>query len=59
MLERHHIEVRSAAQIAAELRSAFDKFCSKEGEPQSAQTRESSISTHSEQGSHFLKIQKH
>ena len=63
MLERHHIEVRSADQIALELRSAFDKFCAKEGEaqsqPQSAQTLEASISTHSEQGSHFLKIQKH
>lgn len=61
MLERQHIEVRSADQIAAELRSAFDKFCSKgtaDGlQPQSAQ---SSGSTHSEpQGSHFLKIQKH
>jgi putative YphP/YqiW family bacilliredoxin len=31
MLERHHIEVRTADQIAAELRGAFDKFCSKEG----------------------------
>jgi len=35
MLERHHIEVRSADQIATELRSAFDRFCSKGngGEP--------------------------
>ena len=61
MLERHHIEVRSADQIAAELRGAFDKFCSKEGEPQQrtepgrVRTRRSSQS----EGSHFLKIQKH
>lgn len=27
MLERHQIETRSADQIAAELRSAFDKHC--------------------------------
>ena len=62
MLERHHIEVRSAAQIAAELRSAFDKFCSKAGEPQvqpqSAKKLESPTSDGSESpGSHFLKIQ--
>jgi putative YphP/YqiW family bacilliredoxin len=27
MLERRHIEIRSAEEIAAELRAAFDKFC--------------------------------
>jgi putative YphP/YqiW family bacilliredoxin len=65
MLERHHIEVRSADQIAAELRSAFDKFCSNgnagELQPQSTQNSpraEPPISQSSEsQGSHFLKIQ--
>src|SRR5262249_33104618 len=31
MLERRHIEVRSADQIALELRAAFDKFCSRDG----------------------------
>jgi putative YphP/YqiW family bacilliredoxin len=41
MLERHHIEVRSADQIAAELRTAFDKFCSKGngGEPRHEDTK--------------------
>src|SRR6478609_2710249 len=29
MLERRHIEVRTASEIAAELKSAFEKFCSK------------------------------
>jgi putative YphP/YqiW family bacilliredoxin len=64
MLERQHIEVRSADQIAVELRSAFDKFCSKgsgEIQPQSTQNSpraEAPISQSSEsQGSHFLKIQ--
>ena len=65
MLERHHIEVRSADQIAVELRSAFDKFCSKgnagELQPQSTQNSpraEAPIAQGSEsQGSHFLKIQ--
>jgi putative YphP/YqiW family bacilliredoxin len=65
MLERHHIEVRSADQIAAELRSAFDKFCSKGNavnpQPQSTQNSpgaEAPISQSSEsQGAHFLKIQ--
>ena len=62
MLERHHIEVRSADQIATELRSAFDRFCSKAGEPQvqpqSARKLESATSERSESpGTHFLKIQ--
>src|SRR6476646_6158115 len=46
MLERHHIEVRSADQIAAELRSAFDKFCTEKAEgstePQRHATKEES-----------------
>src|SRR6185437_6193179 len=29
VLERHHIETRTATQIATELRGAFDKFCGK------------------------------
>ena len=29
MLERSHIEMRSAEEIAAELRAAFDAFCAK------------------------------
>jgi bacilliredoxin len=53
MLERRHIEVRSADQIAAELRSAFDKFCTKEGASDAAQGTSSDAS----HGSHFLKIQ--
>jgi bacilliredoxin len=65
MLERQHIEVRSADQIATELRNAFDKFCSKgnagELQPQSTENSpraEAPISQSSEsQGSHFLKIQ--
>ena len=65
MLERHHIEVRSADQIAMELRNAFDKFCAKEGEPQVQPERtqnssrpEAPISQNSEsQGPHVLKIQ--
>jgi putative YphP/YqiW family bacilliredoxin len=62
MLERHHIEVRSADQIAAELRSAFDKFCSKEGESQvqaQSTSRPESPTAHNSgsSGSHVLKIQ--
>jgi len=60
MLERHHIEVRRADQIAAELRSAFDKLCTKkvEGAPQSASTQELPNLQNSEvPGSHVLKIQ--
>jgi len=65
MLERRHIEVRSADQIAMELRTAFDKFCSREGgtdvQPLSVpneQKAEASASHASETtGSHFLKIQ--
>jgi bacilliredoxin len=55
MLERRHIEVRSADQIAAELRSAFDKFCTKtvEAAVETAQgAKQPEVS-----GSHFLKIQ--
>jgi putative YphP/YqiW family bacilliredoxin len=60
MLERHHIEVRSADQIATELRSAFDQFCTKKGEgaPQSVSKQESpTLQKSEESGSHFLKIQ--
>jgi hypothetical protein len=62
MLERHHIEVRSADQIAMELRNAFDKFCAKEGEPQvqpqGSNRLESPAPQASESlGSHLLKIQ--
>jgi hypothetical protein len=62
MLERREIEVRSADQIAGELRSAFDKFCAKDGgrtlQPESG-PRASAETTASPQpaGSHFLKIQ--
>src|SRR4029453_13574052 len=42
MLERHHIETRTASEIAAELKSAFEKFCSKgnggELQPQSMES---------------------
>lgn len=63
MLERHHIEVRSADQIADELRSAFDKFCTKnvDGtiEPERSATKQETPNLpHSEgSGSHFVKIQ--
>src|SRR5580765_7607117 len=62
MLERQHIEVRSADQIASELRGAFDKFCSKEDEsriePLTAARVESPAVQHSESpGAHVLKIQ--
>ena len=30
MLERHQIEGRSAGQIAADLRAAFDRYCASE-----------------------------
>jgi putative YphP/YqiW family bacilliredoxin len=30
MMERKNIEIRSAEEIAAELRAAFDKFCARE-----------------------------
>ena len=55
MLERPHIEVRSASQIAAELRSAFDRFCSKDGEVQNAPI--AATPSHDD-GPHLLKIQK-
>jgi putative YphP/YqiW family bacilliredoxin len=60
MLERRHIEVRSADQLAAELRSAFDKFCTKavESRPPSASNPEVAKPENSPvPGSHFLKIQ--
>jgi putative YphP/YqiW family bacilliredoxin len=65
VLERHHIETRTATQIATELRGAFDKFCGKgsdgELQPQgtpSSPRPEAPISNDSEsKGSHFLKIQ--
>ena len=58
MLERHHIEVRSADQIAAELRGAFDKFCLKgNGGDLQAQRPESPPPGPESPGSHFLKIQ--
>jgi putative YphP/YqiW family bacilliredoxin len=38
MLERRHIEVRNADQIADELRSAFDKFCTTSVESQAPST---------------------
>jgi putative YphP/YqiW family bacilliredoxin len=60
MLERRHIEVRSADQIAAELRSAFDKFCTKgvEGQPQSASKLETpDLQNSAAPGPHVLKIQ--
>src|SRR5215467_6021076 len=61
MLERRHIEVRSADQIASELRSAFDKFCEKGsgaggavvGQPNLESTAPASTEP---AGSHFLKI---
>jgi putative YphP/YqiW family bacilliredoxin len=31
MMHRHQIEMRSAEEIAAELRAAFDKFCAGAG----------------------------
>jgi bacilliredoxin len=60
MLERRDIEVRSADQIATELRSAFDKFCENQSgpaEPQKRQDVESGNSGQTGPGSHFLKIQ--
>src|SRR5262245_55730331 len=62
MLERRDIEVRSADQIASELRSAFDKFCEKGSSAGGAAVNQSSLeSTATESaepaGSHFLKIQ--
>src|SRR5262249_1883329 len=64
MLERRHIEVRSADQIALELRSAFDKFCSREGgadvQPLSVAGEQRAASgSRSSEGAdaHFLKIQ--
>jgi putative YphP/YqiW family bacilliredoxin len=65
MLERRHIEVRSADQIAMELRSAFDQFCSREGRADvqplrvsTEQRPEASASHPSETtGAHVLKIQ--
>src|SRR4029079_7144554 len=60
MLERHHIEVRSADQIAAELRSAFDKFCSNGngGELQPQKPEAPTSPELDSPGSHFLKIQR-
>jgi putative YphP/YqiW family bacilliredoxin len=59
MLERHHIETRTASEIAAELKSAFEKFCSKgNGGELQPQSMESSTAPQPESpGSHFLKIQ--
>src|SRR5262245_53753414 len=63
MLERRDIEVRTADQIATELRSAFDKFCTKgaEGKSESQRTGSSDRPIELEKaepsGSHFLKIQ--
>src|SRR5262245_6702205 len=63
MLERRDIEVRSADQIATELRSAFDKFCTKNAdrglEPQGTQSsdRPGGPERLESSGSHFLKIQ--
>jgi hypothetical protein len=60
MLERRHIEVRSADQIAAELRSAFDTFCTKgvENQPQSASKPEvPDLQNSTTLGPHVLKIQ--
>jgi putative YphP/YqiW family bacilliredoxin len=62
MLERRDIEVRSADQIASELRTAFDKFCEKGssaggavvGQPNPESTTPGSAEP---AGSHFLKIQ--
>src|SRR5215467_5132200 len=56
MLERHHIEVRSADQIAAELRGAFDKFCSNGnvGELQQQRSKSSTPPGPESPGSHFL-----
>ena len=31
MMERHHIEMRGADEIAAELRAAFDAYCQATG----------------------------
>jgi putative YphP/YqiW family bacilliredoxin len=67
MLERHHIETRTATQIATELKGAFDKFCSKgsdgELQPQSTQNGprpEPVVASSSEaNGPHLLRIQKH
>ena len=36
MLERHQIEGRSAGEIAAELKDAFDRWCEKSGEAATA-----------------------
>ena len=59
MLERHHIEVRSADQIAAELRSAFDRFCAKgnAGELQPEKPESARSQGAASPGAHFLKIQ--
>ncbi|HEX7796505.1 MAG TPA: BrxA/BrxB family bacilliredoxin [Vicinamibacterales bacterium] len=62
MLERRHIEVRSADQIAAELRSAFDKFCTnnaaKSDEAQTASKPEvPDLQKSAASGPHVLKIQ--
>ena len=58
MLERHHIEVRSADQIAAELRSAFDRFCAKANAGELQPEKPSATpQPATSPGSHFLKIQ--
>jgi putative YphP/YqiW family bacilliredoxin len=61
MLERHHIETRTASQIAAELKSAFETFCSNGSDSQAQlPSAERLVPTDPEpQASHFLKIQKH
>ena len=67
MLERRHIESRTASEIATELRGAFDKFCGKEGEldvqPRSSQSSprpEPAVSSSSAANEpHLLRIQKH
>jgi len=63
MLERRDIEVRSADQIASELRSAFDKFCEKGNEAlvgeglKAVASSEPAPKSAEPAGSHVLKIQ--
>ena len=60
MLERRHIEVRSAQQIAAELRGAFDKFCgdATTAQPLNAQSEAMNPSHSTPDEPHLLKIRK-
>src|SRR4029453_14316923 len=60
MLERHHIETRTAIEMPTELKSAFEKFCSKgDGGELQPQRMESSPAARPESSeSHFLKIQR-